>query len=270
MATGGRLHYTLWSAPFFPGSAVLFPGLTALALAVLGVAAGGNDRGRVRMFVAIAVLGVAFSFGPAMPLYGWLFEAVPLLRATRVAARWGVLFLTAVAVLAGFGAAALRARATPRMATALAWLLPALITLEAARTPMAFTPTPPIPPVYTSLAAIPDAVLLEFPLFPGSQFNLNAPYLLAQTVHFHPIVAGYSGFATPAYTARTTALGRFPADEAREVIRTIGVTHVVLHLEPLVKGFGQAAVDAIDAVPWLTREYADGEARVYRVIEPPR
>jgi len=270
LATGGRLHYALWSASFFPGSAVLFPGLTALALAVLGVAAGGSDRGRVRMFVAIGVLGVAFSFGPALPLYGWLFEAIPLLRATRVAARWGVLFLTAVAVLAGFGAAALRARATPRMATALAWLLPALITLEAARTPMAFTPTPPIPAVYTRLAAIPAAVLLEFPLFPGSQFNLNAPYLLAQTVHFHPIVAGYSGFATPAYTARTTALGRFPADEARQVIRTIGVTHVVLHLEPLVKGFGQAAVDAIDDVPWLTREYADGEARVYRVVEPAR
>ena len=54
------------------------------------------------------------------------------------------------------------------------------------------------------------------------------------------------------------------------MIRTIGVTHVVLHLEPLVKGFGQAAVDAIDAVPWLTREYADDEARVYRVIEPLR
>ena len=45
----------------------------------------------------------------------------------------------------------------------------------------------------------------------------------------------------------------------------LGVTHVVLHLDPLVRAFGQAAVDAIDSVPWLTREYADDEARVYRV-----
>ena len=59
---------------------------------------------------------------------------------------------------------------------------------------------PPIPAVYTQLAALPHAVLLEFPLFPAAQFNLNAPYLLAQTVHFHPIVAGYSGFATAAYS----------------------------------------------------------------------
>ena len=114
---------------------------------------------------------------------------------------------------------------------------------------------------------LPEAVLLEFPLFPAPQFNLNAPYLLAQTEHFHPIVAGYSGFATPAYSARTAILGRFPGEDSRQLMRTIGVTHVVLHLRPLVQDYGQAAVDAIDAVPWLRREYADDEARVYRVVE---
>jgi hypothetical protein len=267
LATGGRLHYNLWSARFFSGTAVLFPGVAALGLALVGIADRRGHRGRVRMFVAIGVLGVVLSLGPAVPLYGWLFETVPLLRATRVAARWGGLFLMAVAVLAGFGTAALRARSGPRAAWILAWLLPAVVTLEAARTPMAFTPTPPIPLVYSRLAALPDAVLLEFPLFPGPQFNLNAPYLLAQTEHFHPIIAGYSGFATPAYTARTATLGRFPADESRALMRALGVTHVVLHLGPLVQGYGQAAVDAIDGVPWLRREYADDEARVYRVVE---
>ena len=111
LATGGRLHYALWSAPFFPGSAVLFPGPHRA-----GPRRARRRRGPAAIAAACACswpsacLGVAFSFGPALPLYGWLFEAVPLLRAIRVAARWGVLFLTAVAVLAGFGAAALRAR----------------------------------------------------------------------------------------------------------------------------------------------------------------
>ena len=222
------------------------------------------------MLVAIALTGLVLSLGPAVPLYGWLFEALPPLRAIRVASRWGVLFLTAAAVLAGFGAAALRSRVGARTARTLAWALPALVTLEAARTPMAFTPTPAVPAIYEQLATVPRAVLLEFPLFPAAQFNLNAPYLLAQTVHFHPIVAGYSGFAPPAYTARTTTLGRFPDAEARALLRTLGVTHVVLHLGPLVAGFGQAAVDAIDAVPWLTREFADDEARVYRVTDATR
>ena len=220
LATGGRLHYALWSAAFFPGSARAVPRPYRA-----GPRRARRRRGRRAIAAACACWWPSASSASRSPSVrrcrctAGCSRRVPLLRATRVAARWGVLFLTAVAVLAGFGAAALRARATPRMAAALAWLLPALVTLEAARTPMAFTPTPPIPPSTPGWRRSRDAVLLEFPLFPGSQFNLNAPYLLAQTVHFHPIVAGYSGFATPAYTARTTALGRFPADEARQVIR---------------------------------------------------
>ena len=132
---------------------------------------------------------------------------------------------------------------------------------------MAFTPTPPVPAVYARLAMLPRAVVLEFPLFPGPQFNLNAPYLLAQTVHFHPIVAGYSGFATPAFTSRATTLGGFPGDEARALIRQLGITHVVLHVAPLAAQFGVAAVDGVDAVPWLRREFGDAEARVFRVVE---
>ena len=267
LATGGRLHYALWSDRFYGGRDSLFPGLAVTALAGVALMDRRGQRGRIRMLVAIAVTGIVLSLGPGTPLYGWLFEALPPLRAIRVASRWGVLLLTAVAVLAGFGAAALRSRVGAGTARTLAWALPALVTLEAARTPMAFTPTPAVPAIYERLATLPRAVLLEFPLFPAAQFNLNAPYLLAQTVHLHPIVAGYSGFATPAYNSRTTTLGRFPGEEARSLIRTLGVTHVVLHLAPLVAGFGQAAVDAIDAVPWLTREFADDEARVYRVTD---
>ncbi len=267
LATGGRLHHAWWSHRFLPDHDALFPGLTVLALAGVACVDRQSHRGRVRMLVAIGLAGVALSLGPALPLYGWLFDLLPPLRAIRVASRWGVLWLTALAVLSGLGAAALRTRARPMVARALAVALPLLVTLEAARTPMAFTPTPPVPAVYAHLAAVPGAVLLEFPLFPGSQFNLNAPYLLAQTTHFHPIVAGYSGFASPAFTSRVTTLGGFPGDDAHALIRTLGITHVVLHVAPLAAQFGAAAVDAIDRVPWLTREFADGEARVFRVVE---
>jgi len=36
LATGGRLHYALWSARFFPLTAVLFPGVTVMLLALAG------------------------------------------------------------------------------------------------------------------------------------------------------------------------------------------------------------------------------------------
>lgn len=267
LSTGGRLHLAWWSAPFANTATSLFPGAVVTLLALAGLAS--RERARVAMLVAIGLTGVLLSLGPVVPLYGWLFDHVPLLQATRVSARWGVLALTALAALAGLGLAWLRASTTTATATALTGAALLLVTVEALRTPMAFTPTPAIKPVYTRLAALDGAVLLEFPIFPSAHASNNAPYLLAQTVHFKPIVAGYSGIATSAYDARLNDLGTFPGDAARRRIAEIGVTHVVLHMDKLRDAFGQAALDAINAVPWVRLEIEDETTRVYRVLDAP-
>lgn len=264
LVTGGRLHQALWSAGYTSASA-LFPGVTVVLLALAALTGAREQRGRVWMLVGIGVGGLLMSFGPRLPIYRWLFDLVLLLQATRVPSRWGILVLTALALLAGLGLAAIRGRRTGRGATAIGAVAFVLVTAEAWRAPMAYTPTPPVPAIYTRLAALDAAVLLEFPIYPAAQANLNAPYLLAQTVHGKPIVAGYSGIATPGYTARLADLGTFPAEAAHRRLREIGVTHVVLHLAPLRAGFGQAALDAVDAVPWLSRDLEDAETRVYRV-----
>lgn len=266
LATGGRLHHAWWSARFFHDTAALFPGVTVMLLAAAGLAASPPQRGRVRMMLAIGATGALMSLGPQLPLYAWLFDHVPLLQATRAADRWGGLVLTALAVLAGLGLTVLRSRLSGRRALAVSATAVILITAEALRAPMAFTPALVVPPIYARLATIPDAVLLEFPSYPGPQFSLNAPYLLAQTTHFLPIVAGYSGVYTPGYTARISDLGTFPSDTARRHMRAIGVTHVVLHLEPLRRSVGQAAIDAVERVPWLTPAFEDAATRVYRVL----
>jgi hypothetical protein len=267
LSTGGRLHHALWSHRFLPGNDALFPGVTVVALAAIACVGRRAGPGRVRMLAAIALAGVVLSFGPAVPAYGWLFESLAPLRAIRVASRWGVLWLTGLAALAGIGAAVLRARVSRPVGLVLAGVLPALVTLEAARTPMAFTPTPRTPDIYARLATLPRAVVLEFPIFAGHHFNLNAPYLIAQTGHFHPLVSGYSGFATPSFTERVTALNGFPDERSHALITTLGVTHVVLHVAPLAGEFGIAVVDAVDRVPWLRREFSDDQARVFRVID---
>ncbi|HUU32444.1 MAG TPA: hypothetical protein VMW48_00205 [Vicinamibacterales bacterium] len=265
LATGGRLHYALWSAHFFPLSAVLFPGVAVTVLALAGWLDPHANRGRVRMCVAVGVLGVAMSLGTALPFYEWLYRVVPLLQATRVTARWGVLALTALAMLAGFGVAALRRGASARRRIAVAALAPLLVTVEAMRTPMDFTPTPRIPAIYRQIAELPDAVLVEIPLFPGREFNLNAPYLLGQTEHFHPMIAGYSGFYTNGYAQRIAALTTFPAETAQASLRRLGVTHMVFHLAPLRQSYSEADIDALDRLPWLERVLADDTARVFRV-----
>ena len=40
--------------------------------------------------------------------------------------------------------------------------------------------------------------LVELPIYPAVNFNLNAPYLVAQVAHGQRIVNGYRGFATAA------------------------------------------------------------------------
>jgi hypothetical protein len=103
------------------------------------------------MAAAVGVTGLALSFGPALPGYALLYRWVPLLQGVRGAARFGFLALVSVAVLAGFGVAALHARVGSRR-----WW-PAMVTLiffavnaEALRAPMTFRPFAGIPRIYQS------------------------------------------------------------------------------------------------------------------------
>lgn len=266
LATGGRLHYAWWSAPHLTSATSLFPGVTVLVLAIAGVTRPGRQPGRMQMLAAIAILGVVLSFGPSLPGYAWLYDSLPPFRAIRVASRWGVLWLIGLAGLAGQGLASWRAGLAPRAATAVAAAAVALVSVEALRIPMGFTPTPPLPPVYATLAARSDAVVLEYPIYPRATFNLNAPYLLAQIAHGHPIVNGYSGFAPPAYDDRVTRLQTFPGPDARRVIDAIGVTHVVIHQAPLRDTLTPALRARIAATPWLRVEYADEGELLLRVV----
>ena len=194
LVTGGRLHYTLWSHAFFEGRTALFPGVTAVILSAIAIANPRYLRDpRVRMTAAIGLLGLAFSFGPSLPGYAWLHEHVPLLGGIRNAARWCWLLLAAVAILAGFGAAALET-ANPRAWRLMPALVCALVTIESIRTPVGYTPFTAIPRIYDRLANESTAVVAEFPFYSGGSVSRNGPYVPANTRYFKPLMNGYSGF----------------------------------------------------------------------------
>jgi hypothetical protein len=137
LATGGRVHYELWSHRFF-GDDALFPGVIAfgLTIAALVSGVGWRDR-RARMAMAFGVVGCALSFGPGFPLYPLVAELVPIMGGIRGASRFGQFFLIAVALLAGFGLVVLQRRFT-RAATALAVVLLLGVHLEALRAPITY------------------------------------------------------------------------------------------------------------------------------------
>jgi hypothetical protein len=266
LTTGGRLHYAWWSARIFDGRTALFPGAIAVGLAAVALVDGTawRDR-RARMALAFGVMGVAFSFGPALPGYAWLYEHVPLVRGIRGAARWGFLGLTAIAILAGFGVQRLGRRwAGLRWWPATATALLALVTIEALRAPMGFVSAPTIPHVYARLRDEPHVVLAEFPIYRHA-VQKNARYLLNAAEHFQPLVNGYSGFIPASWIVNAGVLETFPSDDAIARLRTLGVTYITVHMTAFAAERGADALDAVSRRQELDAVQTDGDVRLYRL-----
>lgn len=246
LTTAGRLHYEWWSHRFFRAADALFPGVTALLLAGVAIGRGTawRDR-RARLLLAAGITGVVLSFGARLPGYELLHAAFPLLQGTRATSRFGYLGLVAVAGLAAFGLAALRAR-TPSRGARLALTAAALVlvTAEAARAPLGFTPFDGIPAVYDQLAGQPGAVA-EFPFPSLDRIKRNGGYVLASTRHWRPLVNGYSGVVPPGYVEHHARLATFPDDGSMEALRQAGVTSVVVHLEEM-PGIDRAIAERSD------------------------
>jgi len=266
VSTAGRLHYAWWSHRFLEGSTALFPGVVATALAAAGllVAPGCRDA-RIRMAAAIGVTGLALSFGPALPGYALLYRWVPLLQGVRGAARFGFLALVSVAVLAGFGVAALHARVgSRRWWPAMVTLIFVAVNAEALRAPMTFRPFAGIPRIYQSLRDPSVAAVAEFPFYTPATILRNAPYVLNSTAHWKPLVNGYSGFVPRSYHAIADGLHGFPDERSRAQLAALGVTHVVVHLDAF-GGQAAAMLTALSTTPWLALMASENSIRVYRV-----
>ncbi len=230
LATAGRLHYALWSEPFYHRANVaLFPGVVPLALAAAVIATGValRDR-RARMCLAIGVAGLLLSFGTSLPGYALLYRIVPLLQGIRSVNRFGFLLIFAVAALAGFAVASLRTRT--RLATTIAIVAIVLVNVEAFRAPMQYQRFDNIPGIYTLLAhEPPTAIVAEFPFDDPHHAYEGAISMLYSTRHWRPMLNGYSGFIPPSYRDFAEKLADFPSAHALDTLRAAGVTHVVVH-----------------------------------------
>ena len=266
LSTAGRLHFAAWSHRFAEGTTALFPGIAAMLLAATGLltARGWRDA-RIRMAAAVGAAGVALSFGPALPGYGALYQWLPVLQGVRGAARFGFLGLVAVAVLAGFGVAALRTRFGGRRGWPVFVALAIIaVNAEALRAPLQFRSFTGIPRVYAALRDPSVRAVAEFPFATPATIVRNAPYVLNSTAHWKLLVNGYSGFVPRGYTSIADSLRGFPDDASRARLVALGVTHVVVHID-LYGPQAPALLAAAGATPWLTLVASDGDIRIYRV-----
>jgi hypothetical protein len=265
--TAGRLHFDWWSHRVFENRTALFPGVMGFLLAMLAIVSGVAWRdARARMALAFGVTGFALSFGANLPGYEWLQTNIPLMQGIRAASRWGVLFLTAVAMLAGFAVAWLESRWRRYW-----WCMAALIALigivnvEALRAPLAVVHFDGIPAVHSRLATDDVKAIVVFPLFSGRIYHGNAPYMLHQTRHWKPMLNAYSSFAPPIFFELAAKFQSFPDAASIAALRAHGFSHVVLHRAPLDRDYGKPAVDALRAHPDLDFVLEQDGVIIYRV-----
>jgi hypothetical protein len=219
-------------------------------------------RSSTFFFLAALIMSVWLSLGP-IPLslgrrvelaapYALLFEYVPGFDALRVPARFGMIVALMLAVLAGFGATVVARR---RYGGVVLALIGTGFLVEGHGLPFlvnGFTPVSGFniqevrvyrparaPAIYHQAARLPhDAVILELPLG-VADFDLRAMYY--SSVHWRPLINGYSGFFPSHYWLLYSALTdivRHP-ELSWQALRATGATHVILHETAYLENEGE-------------------------------
>jgi hypothetical protein len=227
-----------------------------------------RERG---FFAAALMMAMWLSLGPSPEVlgrpidlwapYGVLYEYLPGFDGVRVPARLAMVAVMMLAVLGGYGAAAVER--WPGARTLLAVLSVALLA-EGLVLPFTVNGVTPVrgynspepriyrparaPNVYKEFAIQPaGSVLAELPLG-EPDFDLRSIYY--STAHWRPVVNGYSGFYPPHYGRLALAVSdvpRFPA-VALDALRAVGTTHVIVHEAAYLEGRGAATSAALLAV----------------------
>ncbi len=208
----------------------LLPGLTALALAAVGLA--DAVRRRTRLPLAYVVL-LVFAFDASRGLDGYVYPALyrylPAMRALRVPSRFALFVNLSVAMLAAFGLAALlrsRARA------ARAWIASAavaLLVVEYASSPM-LVAVPRFSLADRWLAGQPPGVVAELPLpRPEAMWpNDESLFMYHGMAHWRPMVNGYSGFFPASYLRLVRVMQTFPDESSIAYLRERGVSYLLV------------------------------------------
>jgi len=264
LASPARIHYRSWSAAWFNGDTALFPGTIAVLLACIPLATGiAFSNARARTALAFGLAGLALSFGPALPGYAALYELFAPLQGIRNAARFGYLAIVGLAILAGFGLAAVRSRWRERR-----WLplvsasVIAFANLDALAAPIGYSPPSSIAAIETSLQNT-NAIVVHVPFYPPDRLFRNAPYLLETTANWRPMLNGYSGFVPDSYTEHARLLANFPDSRSIAALRSAGVTHVFVHDRALRDWTDNETADAVRRSPDLFQVAREGDLWLY-------
>jgi hypothetical protein len=210
-----------------------FPGFVAIFLVVIGVWPPSN---RVRILHVVGLLlALQLALGFNGLIYRALYEWVLPFRGMRVPARADILILVGTAVFAGFGMQRVVTLFKSRRAASIAAAaLVALAAVEYVASPAVREVDDQVSPWYTWLGTQHDAVVFEWPVtVPWRLYNMiDVTYMYRSTLHWRPLVNGYSGYYPRSYTELLINMRSFPDTDSIEYLQARGVTMLVVHEVP--------------------------------------
>ena len=260
---------------------VLFPGFAALILAAVGLTAGlrawrdtteasASASETTIFYLLVAVLGLWISLGPAAGLYSLLFHTLPVFSLLRAPARFGVAVTFALAILSSFGVRWILATQPAKRRTWVAAVIVAATIFDLSMT-MPFRQVAPFPKAYEVIAQSRPGPVAEFPFFyQVPDFYRHSRYMLASTVHWQPLINGYSDHIPPDFVEMTVPISSFPNPEGFDILRTRRARYVVFHLRLYDSRNRAAVLRRIEAYrDYLKPLYQDDQAWLFEIVSWP-
>jgi hypothetical protein len=207
----------------------LFPGIVALCFA--GLALFRPASRQVWLYVALAAVAFDASLGPGGLVIGPLAAKVPMLTSLRSFARFGILVVLSIAIVAAFAMA--RINRSSRWGRGLSIAAIALAMFES-YSPVATRVLSTAPTAVDEfLRTQPvDAPVVHLPLPRSERLWLHEIWYQVRSInHWRPLVNGYSGFAPNDYQVTLNAFARFPDTPSIRRLRELGVRFVVVNRE---------------------------------------
>jgi len=250
---------------------------------------GERQRTALPLFWLTAFVALAFMLGAEVrigdttvraPAY-WASLVIPGLSHFRAPHRWSILIGLVAPIVAAIGAqrvatglSALRSRRFGRWARAGLCTLAALafvVTVPWRRIPAAsiWQADLQATEAYEVLADLPPGPVLELPWYENqlARTLVDSDYLVAATVHWHPILNGVTGYPPPSMLLLNSVAQGLPGTDALELLEKMtGLRWIVVHM---ARGSVLRARWENVHAPFRLA-YSDDHARIYEVPQNER